>query len=101
MHDPTRQAELGSIRKAGGKARSTVSRAGKHLPDHLRTMQERLITLVDDVGEKKLTPQQAQAIVATVGKLLDLARFSLEVGETEALARRVAELEEKLAELGA
>jgi hypothetical protein len=41
-----------------------------------------LLRLVDELGDGRTTPAAAQAIVAAVGRLLDLARFSLEVGET-------------------
>jgi hypothetical protein len=92
-HDPERQAALKASRTAGGHARSTTARASKYLPSHLRQMETRLLDVVDQLGDGSIEPDIARAIVAAVGRLLDLSRYALETGETAELAARVSELE--------
>jgi hypothetical protein len=93
MHDPERQAGLGAVRQAGGHARSTTARSSKHLPPELRTVQTALLELVAEVRAGTATPQEAMAVATICGRLVELTRLSLELGETRALAERIAALE--------
>lgn len=80
-------------RARGGTNRSTTARAGRHLPPHLRSVQQALVDLVDEVRTGKATPQEATAVAALASRLLDLSRFSLEVGEARELEQRLQALE--------
>lgn len=99
-HDATRQEALKASRLAGGHGRSTASRSAKHLPPELRTVQTALLELVDEVRKGTAAPQEASAVAALAGRLLDLARFSLETGEQATLEARLTALEAALARTG-
>lgn len=98
MHDADHQAGLHAVRVAGGRGRSTASRSAKHLPPELRTVQTALLELVDQVRTGKATPAEATAVATLCGRLVDLARFSIETGEQAALEARLAALEQRAEE---
>lgn len=80
----------------GGRNSSKVIRGSKHLPEHLKLMERKLLVIVAQLGEGKLAPRPALAMIAAIGKLLDLARFSYEVGEAAELKRRLDALEAQI-----
>lgn len=99
-HDSARQDALKASRAAGGRGRSTVARATRYLPPHLAGVQQTLLDLIDAVQAGEVEPPAATAVATLTARLLDLAKFNLEVGEQRALEQRLAELETALAAAG-
>lgn len=88
MHDPARQAQLASIRSAGGKAKSNANRAAKMLPSQLRPVLDKLIAALDSVQDETLTPQQASAMAAVARAIVTV----MTAGQVE---ERLRELEQR------
>src|SRR5579885_2882771 len=63
-HDPAKAAERADARLRGGYGRSTAARASRHLPEHLRGVQERLLRLMDDVETGRIPPRAAEVVGA-------------------------------------
>jgi hypothetical protein len=94
-HDdrPDAAAKRAEVRLAGGYGRSTASRSLKALPPELRDIWRVLVELVAEVRSGKATPQEATAVAALAGKLLDFGKFALDVGEAAELRSRLDALE--------
>jgi hypothetical protein len=94
-HDarPDAAAKRAEARRAGGFGRSMANRSLKAMPFELRTVFQTLLALVDEVRSGTLEPQQATAIAALAGKLLDFGKFALDVGEAAELRQRLDALE--------
>ncbi len=99
-HDPARSAERADARRRGGHGRSTAARASKHLPPHLKDAEVRLVRLLDLVERGTVPPRTAEVVGVLVSRLVELARFAIELGEQRELNERLAALEGQLAELG-
>jgi hypothetical protein len=95
-HDdrPDAAAKRADVRLAGGHGRSTASRSLKALPPELRDIWRVLVELVAEVRAGKATPQEATAVAALAGKLLDFGKFALDVGEAAELRQRLEALEQ-------
>ncbi len=93
-HDPG----SAGARAKGGRQSSTAARMVRHLPPELRELVARLSGWLGDVEAGTLKPQQATALAALCGRLLDLARLAHELGQSAELEQRLAELEQRLAE---
>ena len=85
-------------RVKGGRQSSTAARMARHLPPELRELVGRLSGWLDDVEAGTLTPQQAGALSALCGRLLDLCKLAHELGQSAELEARLTELEQRLAE---
>jgi hypothetical protein len=86
FHDPAHQDQLGSIRAAGGHAKSRTSRARRLLPIQLRPVLDALVAALDEVHAGTLAPQRAAAMAALAGAIVKV----LTVSELE---ERIAVLE--------
>ena len=95
-HDSARQEALKASRAAGGRGRSTVARASRSLPPHLAGVQQALLDLVAEVRNGTVEPPAATAVATLAARLLDYAKFSLEVNEQRELSERLAALEVEL-----
>src|SRR5579859_5153879 len=89
-HDPQKAAERAAARRRGGQGRSTAVRAGKALPSHLRDAEARLCRLLDLVEQGAVPPRTAEVIGNLVSKLVELARFAVELSEQRELTQRLA-----------
>lgn len=67
------------------------------MPVHLAALQRRLVVLVDELGAGETTPDVGRAIVAAVGKLIDLAQFAVDLDQQAEVLERIAALEAQLA----
>lgn len=99
-HDPGRVAERLAARVKGGRASSKTARAARHLPPELVDAQSLLIRLLDEVHQGTTPARSAEVIGALVGRLLDLAHFSHELGEGRQLEERLSALESQLLPVG-
>ncbi len=70
----------------------------KALPPELRGLVGRLSGWLGDVEAGTLAPQQAGALSALCGRLLDLCKLAHELGQSAELEARLTELERRLAE---
>lgn len=95
-HDASRQEELRRSRAAGGRARSTAARAGRHLPPHLADVQSVLLDLVQEVRDGKTPPRAAEVVATLAARLLDYSRYADERDERKELEERIELLEERL-----
>ena len=85
-------------RVAGGKGRSKLARAARHLPPHLGDMQAVLIELVEEVRAGTMPARGAEVIGGLVSRLVELSKYADERGEAKELEARLTELEARLAE---
>jgi hypothetical protein len=85
-----------STKAKGGKNSAGVVRMQKHLSPELVAAQTLLIQLLNDVRKGTVTPRVGEVLGGLTGRLLDLAKFRMEAGETAALAERLAALEAQL-----
>ena len=99
-HDPAKAAERADARRRGGYGRSTATRASKHLPPHLKDAEVRLVRLLDLVEQGAVPPRTAEVVGVLVSRLVELAKFAVDLGEQRELNERLTELEGQLAELG-
>jgi hypothetical protein len=63
----------------------------------LQQLQQRLVELVDELADGTVAPPVATAMIGAVRALVDLQKFSLEVGEQREVEARLAQLEQTLA----
>lgn len=90
MHDPDRAAELGGIRSAGGKGKSSSIRAAKALPADLQDVKSLILRSLAGVEGETMKPAQATAIAALASVFVKLH----EAGEVD---QRITELEARVA----
>lgn len=87
-HAPGRADERAAARRRGGEGKSTIRRAARVMPQHLRPVFEKLSTALDDVLTGNLDPKQASA-AAALGRALVAVMMA---GETEDRLRDVEAL---------
>jgi hypothetical protein len=88
-HDPENRDRARAAREAGGRGRSRVARAQKHVPTDLRRLVGKLTTAIEEVHAGRLEPRRAQAMASLAGALIRV----YETGEMEA---RLDDLETRL-----
>jgi hypothetical protein len=100
VHDPAQRARREAAYSKGGHNSATRIRVTKALPPELADVQRRLIGWLEAVEHGELVPSAAQALGSLCARLIELARFGVELRETQALEARLAQLEERLAAEG-
>jgi hypothetical protein len=92
-HSPALAAQRAEGNQRGGQHRSTAARALKGLPPELRAIWQALVELVAEVRSGTAPPPVATAVAVLAGKLLDLAKFSVELGTAQDLEQRLEAVE--------
>lgn len=88
-HDPKmrRRVEAGRVR--GGKNSAASARLARHMPEHLRTVGERLQQAIEQVHAGTLDPRRLQAMAAGARALLELTAHGGTAVRLEALEAKI------------
>jgi hypothetical protein len=94
-HDdrPDAAAKRDAARRLGGRQRSAVRRAIKHLPPEIADAQLNVIELLADTRAGRVQARVAEVFFAGVRVLLEIAKFADERGTQRELDERLQALE--------
>jgi hypothetical protein len=93
-HAPELAEKRRDARRQGGIGRSTAVRSVRHLPADLQDAARRVWEWIDGVQGGSMKPRDAEALGSLIGRLLDLAKFSVELGQAADLEARLQALEQ-------
>lgn len=99
-HDPSSAEKRREARARGGTNKSRTARAQKLLPEDLQVMDEVLSNAIAAVYRGTLSPGQGSALAALAGARVRLREIGLKMAEQAELRDRLAQLEDKINELG-
>jgi hypothetical protein len=93
-HAPELAEKRRAARRQGGIGRSTAVRSVRHLPPDLQDAARRVWEWIDGVQAGSMKPRDAEALGSLIGRLLDLAKYSVELGQAADLEARLQALEQ-------